>query len=314
MHKTKTTNMLKTKFLKLILITSFIITHSTIYSKPMFLSDNVESDSTVKQFQILSKTYNSSSGLGYLNFRDFATSPLFYRGAMFNFSGGQTFVFSKIELDYKLGFNIYGADAKIPKSSLINPNAFSMGMGLDVEFSTLYQHSKLIFNKHRVQIGGVGVFTSNFRYNPFLGNNGLAADNLINLMVSGRVVRDISRTADKTINLYLFKINLKPMKRDLIFQADVGVLNINHRPGYAYSYEAEVIGTETDPVKWFFNDYKWSVNGWRLRTHLIYKTYNKKGRAQSIAYVWEAFNAKGKIEPFQMATHSIRFTRYLDLN
>ena len=66
------------------------------------------------------------------------------------------FVFSKIELDYKLGFNIYGADAKIPKSSLINPNAFSMGMGLDVEFSTLYQHSKLIFNKHRVQIGGVG--------------------------------------------------------------------------------------------------------------------------------------------------------------
>ena len=113
--------MLKTKFLKLILITSFIITHSTIYSKPMFLSDNVESDSTVKQFQILSKTYNSSSGLGYLNFRDFATSPLFYRGAMFNFSGGQTFVFSKIELDYKLGFNIYGADAKIPKSSLITP-------------------------------------------------------------------------------------------------------------------------------------------------------------------------------------------------
>ncbi|HPW66723.1 MAG TPA: hypothetical protein PLS84_06520 [Salinivirgaceae bacterium] len=305
--------MFKTKFLKIILITSFIITQSETYSKSTFPRANIENDSTVERFHILSRSFNSSFGLGYLNFRDFATSPLFYIGPMFYFSGGQTYVMPKIELDYKLGFNVYTADAKIPKSSLINADAYSFGLGFDAEVSALYQHPKLIFNKQRVQIGGVGVFTSNIRYNPYLGNNGLAVDNLINLMVSGRIVRDISRTTEKIINLYLFKITLKPLKRDLMFQTDVGVLNINHRPGYAYSYESEVIGTETTPVKWFFDDYKWSLNGWRLRTHLTYKTYHKNGNAQSIACVWEAFSAKGKIEPFQMATHSIRLTRYFSL-
>ncbi|NLL28547.1 MAG: hypothetical protein GX259_07100 [Bacteroidales bacterium] len=295
------------------MITCFIIIQSAVYSNTLLPNVDPESDSATKKSCILSRTFNSSFGLGYLNFRDFATSPLFYKGALLHFSSGETYVMPKIELDYKLGFNIYGADAKIPKSSLINPDSYSFGAGLDLEFSTLYQHPKLIFNKQKVQIGGVGIFTSNIRYNPYLGNNALAVDNLINLMVSGRVVCDISRNAEKTINLYFFNIRFKPLKRDLAFQTDVGVLNINHRPGYAYSYESEVIGTETSPIEWFFDDYKWSVNGWRLRTHLIYKTYHKNGSAQSIEYVWEAFNAKGKIEPFQMATHSIRLTRCFSL-
>lgn len=286
--------------------TSFAIIFLLFGSFKGFAQDNerlfrTENDTSINYYT------NLSIGLVKSLYRDFATSPLFYSGPGINLNSARLKRSDLREriFDVGLGFNLMSA--KVPKSDYIQSGANAMFGHLDFYYHELWKIKKLSNEDYNLKVGGALLLTQNMRLNQSLENNAVGLENISNLMASAQLTRDVSRRKTKKLNLLLFKPTLKPVKRDLRLLVNVGVLNFNFRPGYAYSYDSEMIGTETNPVQWAFSNYKWSLNGWRAQTQLQFTTYLPNGNARSIAYIWEATNAPGKHEAFQMASHRIQF-------
>jgi hypothetical protein len=263
----------------------------------------VKVDSLHKSWYIV-----SSSALGTVLYRDFATSPLFYWGPSIRLSPGGLMLSQKVDMQWNIDFSAAAVIAKAPKSNFAQTITGALVLSGETYVHYLHNIDIQVNNRFRTKIGGAAMFTSNIRYNSSLGNNGIGVDNLANLMFAAKFTKDISRLKERVINLYFFKPTLKPVKRDLSFQINAGILNFNHRPGYAYTYEAEINGTETTPVKWLFHNYSWSMNGWRLHTRLNFTRYLPNGNARQWSYVWDAAHAPGKHEAFQMATHRIQYS------
>ena len=254
--------------------------------------------------------YYTQLSLGMVKplYRDFATSPLFYSGMGINLNTARLKRSDLREriFDVGLGFNVMAA--KVPESNFIQSGASAMFGHLDLYYHELWKIKALSDKNYNLKVGGALVVSQNIRLNQSLQNNAVGLENISNLMASAQVTRDVSRRKTKQLNLLIFKPTLQAVKRDLRLLVNVGVLNLNFRPGYAYSYDSEMIGTETNPVTWAFSNYKWSLNGWRAQTQLEFITYLPNGNARSIAYIWEAAHAPGKHEAFQMASHRIQFT------
>lgn len=253
-----------------------------------------------------------SVGLTNPIYRDFATSPLFYSGVGIEISASSLKRSNNRERLFEVAFGISAQNARVPQSSYIQTGSFGGYGKFNVFYQVLWKLEELSNSKNNIKIGGAINITQNIRANPDLQNNTLGLENISNLMASAQWTRDISRTEDRELNLWLFKPTLKTAKRDLKFLLNVGVLNFNYRPGYAYAYDSEINGMETNPVEWAFANYKWSLNGWRLKTQLEYVKYLSNGNARSWSYVWEAATAPGKFEDFQMASHQLRYTIYFN--
>lgn len=242
--------------------------------------------------------------------RDYATSPLFYDGLGLNTHTAWLKRSDERERLFEIGFAGIGYQARIPENQLIQPYSTSVLGQFNLRYLQLWKIKNWSNNLYNVKVGGAIQTTQNIRTNFDLGNAGFGIENISNLLASGQVTRDISRTKTKELDLWFFKPILKPLKRDIRFQMNIGILNLNYRPGYAYVYDSEIIGIETDILSWVFANYKWSLNGYRINTELEYITYLPNGNARSWSYVWDIANAPGKYETFQMASHQIRYTYY----
>lgn len=261
---------------------------------------------------INTKHFAGSYGLNIVNFRDFATSPLFYSGAGVFLTIGSVISRKQIEYEYHLKFSTYSTSSMSPQVGNYRMFTSSAGGTIEGQLTLLSKNEKFKFNRHQILFGATTLLTSSIRFNPSLGNSALGVDNFINLMASMRIVSDVSLRHEQVIKFLFHTIRKKPQKRQLIFQANVGLINFNHRPGYAYLYEGPIHSKETSILSWKFDNYNWMVNGYRIQTGLTYKRYFRYGNARSISYIWEVFNAPGKIEPFQMAIHQLRFTLFFN--
>lgn len=251
-----------------------------------------------------------SLGLTSPIYRDFATSPLFYRGVGINLSTAWLKHSEAKERKFKMGLGLNAMSALFPESDFINLGGSVTLVNLNLYYQRLWKLESLSNSKNNVKVGGAVITSQNVRLNNSLYNNALGLENISNVMASGQLTRDISRKEPKQLNLFFFKPILKPVKRDFRFQLNAGMLNFNYRPGYAYSYDSEIIGMETNPLSWALSNYKWSMNGWRLNTQIEYIVYLPNGNARSWAYIWDAAHAPGKFEAFQMASHRIQYTLY----
>ncbi len=269
-----------------------------------------ERDSLTKDKTKLPSNYYTLLSIGLKNpiYRDFATSPLFYKGIGIDLSAARLKRSDKRERIIDFGLGVSALSPSVPKSNYIQSGGSALFGDLRLFYQELWKLEALSNSKNNTKVGGSIISTQNIRSNLALENNAMGLENISNLMASAQWTRDISRTKTKQLNLWLFKPTLKPVKRELRFLLNVGVLNFNYRPGYAYSYDSEMNGVNTNPVKWVFESYKWSLNGWRLKTQLEYIQYLPNGNARSLAYIWEAAHAPGKHEPFQMASHRIQYT------
>ncbi len=263
----------------------------------------LQNDSLHKSWYIV-----SSSALGTVLYRDFATSPLFYWGPSIRLSPGGLMQSQKVDMQWNIDIAAAVVLARAPKSTFSKTLTGALALSGELYFHYLRHITIQVNNRFKAKIGGATMVTSNVRYNSSLGNNGIGVDNMVNLMFAAKFTKDISRLQERVLNLYIFKPTLKPVKRELSLQINTGILNFNHRPGYAYTYEAEINGTETTPVNWLFDNYYWSMNGWRLHTRINFTRYHSNGNARQWSYVWDAVHAPGKHEAFQMATHRIQYS------
>jgi hypothetical protein len=246
-------------------------------------------------------------GLKQQIFRDFATSPLFYQGPGIEL--GLSWNRSKKTWENIFGFDLTSAltiaqtpDTKFFK--IANPSFFLNG---SIYNQTLWNLKRLSDYKNTYQLGGIIETLLNTRINSTLMNNTLGIENVTNFMASAKYTRDISRLNSKTRKRFLLKDKvLKPVKRSIAAQANVGVLNFNYRPGYAYNYFYSIGDDESS--QFIFSDYKLKMNGWRFDAKLEFTKYKNSGNGYKWAYIWNAISVPGSHERFEIGSHSIRYT------
>ncbi|MFN4299786.1 MAG: hypothetical protein ACK4EX_08670 [Thermaurantimonas sp.] len=256
--------------------------------------------------------FSGNFSAGLVTYRDFATSPLFYSGPGLVLSTYNSDRSAQRDQMLDLRFGFYSAFAMVPESSVLSSMTTATLSQVQVYYHYLMGIGRISNDQWNFKAGPSLVITQNIRINPALLNNALGLENLTNLMVTGLVTRDISRMRERRLNLYLFKVTLPERRRELRAQLNIGVLNFNFRPGYAYTYDAEIIGTETSPLEWALANYRWTMNGWRLQTRLEWLWYLHNGNAFCLLYEWDALHAPGRHEAFQMAIHNVGFAYYFE--
>lgn len=256
-------------------------------------------------FGLHGQTYNSifnesrklmafSLNLDYGLYRDFATSPLFYEIPGVGLSISGIYNTQKVENRFDLDANLFYWNV-----SFFSFNSY---------YHYLHQIPVFKSEKWDLKVGGAFTFTQNFRSNSALQNAQIGYESFANLMVVGKISRDLSRLEPKDYKCWFLKGTKKAIKRLISFQLNVGILNFNHRPStYNYVYLGSINGTELS-LSEFFEEYQWKLNGWRFGTQIEYSWYYPSGNGRKIAYIWEAAHAPGTFEPFQMASHKLQFT------
>jgi hypothetical protein len=260
----------------------------------------------------ISSNYYRTLSLGINNpmYRDFATSPLFYNGYGIYLQTSWLKRSTKRERSLEVGIGGNSVSARIPESNFFQPSTSGFYGQLNARYLQLWELKQVSNEKNNIKLGGVIQTSQNIRVNTNLFNNAIGLEKFINIMASGQIIRDVSRKTQRQLNLWLFKPTLKPVKKELLFQFNAGLLNLNFRPGYAFYYFEEIVGLETQLSSWLLSNYKWTLNGWRFNTEFEYIKYLPNGNAKSWSYVWDAANAPGRFETFQMASHQIRYTYY----
>lgn len=241
-------------------------------------------------------------GAGLARVRDLAVSPLFYEGM-----ASQT-NFDFIRKDQAVERSFYFSNTIGNLVNKYNKTGLSLFLGVDLGYLRLYQIKKLSNPNWNTKIGGNLITTTNVRLNPVFGNNALGFENITNLMFSAKVTRDVSRKKAKEIQILFFKKKLEVQKRELSYLLDLGLLNMNFRPGYAYRYLPSVEKNNGLAANLFANHQFSIFNGYRLKARLDYTRYLPNGNATQFSYVFDAYQATGRYEPLQYALHSFRFS------
>ena len=246
-----------------------------------------------------------STGINLSNFRDFATSPLFYSGASIYGEIGFLKKDAKREVDMGASYS-YGKN-----TSLVGSNyAVSQVQSFAGYYSRLYQIPKWSDSTWNIKAGGMINLTGNYRYNSRLQNNGEGYEGVGNILASIKVERDLTRTQPKDKKFLFIKYHQNPRKMNLGFRLNVGVINSSFRNGYAYSDQSSVLN---DPK--IFGDYAFKMfSGFRMSSAIDYTIYLKNENAVRFSYVWDAYKTGGDFDPFEMASHVFKFTLLFKTN
>ncbi|MDD4574912.1 MAG: hypothetical protein PHI36_00635 [Bacteroidales bacterium] len=260
------------------------------------------------------RSLHLSSGFTSFLYRDFATSPLFYSGVGLRLAVGY-----EIKSDHDEHF--FDLDYIIGVAFAVNPTPVTAGNSTMAIMNTSnfyyhYLHELTRFNndKYKISLGGSFLNSLNVRVNQALNNNSAGIENISNFMFSLKLNRDISRHQVIIEDLLLFKRKLMPSTRSLSFQCNIGLLNFNYRPGYAYNYLGEMDGSSTNILKYAIEDHLWSMNGIRLNTRLEFSYYKPYKNGSKWAYVWDFANVPGKFETYQSAFHRLEYVLIINRN
>ena len=214
----------------------------------------------------------------------------------------------KFQNELNFDLNLTANLSKIPDNQLYPQKKVAFFFNLPLYFHNIRFIEKYSTQKIKVYLGGAFVSNFNSRINPNLQNAAAGIEFLENFMLSSKVSFDISRTTPKNLKIWFLKKTFKPKERTLNLKLNIGILNFNYRPNYAYLSDSEINGSSTNWVKYYLNGYQLKMNGWALSSALEYERLKESGNRIKWAYNWSAYSAPGRFEPFQMAHHSIKFT------
>lgn len=254
---------------------------------------------------VSARHFSPSAGLGWYTFRDFGTSPLFYDGPGLNLSLANRWSSTRAVSWFNASTHFALTAAKLPQSNFLQAGGSAFFLNFRIDGGYLRRMPKPAIDRLEVFAGGGLVSDLLLRQNSGLGNAQVGTDVVANLLACGKVSYDVSRQEADTLNLKLIRLRRKPKTQKLDFQLDIGVLNFNYRPGYAYVHDSELTGEPG--LSWALADHRWKMNGWRLGTAFGYQRQRSNGNAVRIDYRWEAVHAPGRFHALQFASHQVRF-------
>lgn len=248
------------------------------------------------------------SGISYSSssFRDFATSPLFYDvdGVSLHMGWPRVKLTHRRELGFELTAGI--SSARVPQKTdyiVISAAGFYSG---NINYDYLSKISVPKFNGD-VYVGGSLQSRFNFRRNNALGNNGTGIEAFVNIMASARLEKDFSRKSGEGKSFLVFK-RKKEVFRTLAYQINVGLMNFNYRPGYAYGGFSEFDGSNTKGLQFLLDNHSWSLNGFRIQSRIEWIINKNKRYSNRWSYSWELLTAPGKHEQFQFVAHTFTYS------
>lgn len=246
-----------------------------------------------------------SFGASYIDFRDFATSPLFYRGLSSNF-GVYRFVLDQ-NRESRQGFMLgYGETST---SGDIQTTSASVGF-LNINHTELYKIQMGLPEKWNTKIGGKINLTGNLRQNKSFRNNSIGMEGIGTIFASFKIGRDVSRIKKKTLDIKLFKLHFLPRKRQLYWQVNLALVNMTFRNGFAYMEHSSIQNDYN-----YFDSHEFQIfQGYRLNTSLDYFIYLKNNNAFRISYIWDAYHTGKDYEKLEMAKHHIMLSFLFGLN
>lgn len=254
--------------------------------------------------------FRSSVGLASSSYRDLGTSPLFYDGTGLELQLGHLWLDPKWIFNFSTKATASASESRLPERLFWAEPSQAVFLNFQAEgrYLRFLPFEALDVLRAKNYLGLTWAWDFNARLNPSLQNASAGLELFTNLMLSAEHRWDLSRKEAKPKKILFIKLKRPARKRELLFAWNVGLLNFNYRPGYAYLTDAEIDG----PLgpNYAFAGHRWSLNGWRLRTHIEYIVYKQNGNAQSVAYTWEALQAPGKYHLYQQAFHSLRYCLY----
>ena len=288
-------NKIRTTFI-LFLLTSFV-SLSQSESTPIFYK---------KELRKNRPTYiRITIGLNSSNFRDFATSPLIYKGIL------KHIALSCIKYDQKreseIGLSYSSGNCK----NMYNEHlTISKVKTLSIYHSQLYQLNKLSSEKLNVKIGGLFNTTGNLRINESLQNNTEGIEILPTFFGSIKIVKDVSRKEAKNKKFLFIKYHLKQRTRNLSFRLNIGLINSSFRNGFVYSGQSTILNKPKP-----FDDYQFKVfSGFRASSALDYTISLKNKNKFQLSYLWDAYKTGGDLDKFEMAHHTFKLTLFFNTN
>lgn len=264
---------MRSLFLKITLAVALLTRATVSYSQPAYIELGV--------------------ALGYSLFKDNATSPLFYKGNTLSITGAWLLQKNTNEKLASINYT-FGKHS----NSYNNTNNSARFYNLEFSYLQLYLINKLSSKKLKVKIGAGVVSTLNIRENKALMNNSLGIESISNILFSTKLSRPIFKLKHKKSTLV----------DELSLILNVGIINMNYRPGYAYNYMPSI----KDSYVKNMTDYHFSLNGFRLNSTIQYFKQLQNKNILGFSYNFSAYNAPGKYEPFSYARHCIKLSFLLN--
>ena len=245
-------------------------------------------------------------GIGLNNsiYRDFATSPLFYKGIIPAFSLGK----KKIDAKRESFFLINYASGKHKYNTAINPDKSKLWT-LTLEHCKLYQIPKFSTERLNYKIGVDIQFTNNFRINEKLENSAYGYETFLNFSLSQKLTLDVSRKREINKSWKFLHYHRKQKRRELSCQFNFGVLNNNIRNGYIYLGQSDVINN----FKIYDGYFMHFMQGIRMSSAINYTIFLKNANAFQFSYFWDALSTGTVDNRFDMSSHKFQFSLLFNL-
>lgn len=237
-------------------------------------------------------------------FRDWATSPLWYKGSPMSFSLAYEATNYKkdIETGVLYRFGQY-------KPIEVSPATSSKVKSIYLFHSRMYTIKNNNHKGLKYEVGGLSQLNGNYRMNVSLQNNALGLEAMFSLMGSARVGYHWQRTAVEHKKLLFIPLTLHPAQRSVRLRANVGVLNFPFRNGYIYSNHSGVLNS-LNP----FMGYNFLMGGQNISSALEYTILRPGRNGYRFGYVWDGYQTSKKFDRLDMFTHSFQFTLLFNTN
>lgn len=238
-------------------------------------------------------------GFNSSKFRDFATSPLFYRGLAKVITVSRLKYDDKFESNVELTYSFGNYTAKNGAEGIT-----SSVKALFLDYSHLYKIERWSNDKWNIKAGGKLSTNTSLRVNPALQNNQLGIDGFLTLFGAVKVTKDLTRDAPNPKKFLFVNYGKSVNKRTLSFQYNLGLFNSTLRNGYAYT-DDESVRNQAGLLAG--KEFK-AFSGLRMSSALNYTIGLKNKNELMISYVWDAYKTGGDYDKFEMGNHILKFT------
>lgn len=247
---------------------------------------DLKSDSLKNSGFCNSSYINISTGISRTIYRDFATSPLLYRGYPMNFSLAHLDQsderYSRIKATYTFG-----------NFSPINlHHSFESSVQIaQIDYEELFQIKAINDDKWNLKAGGKLTTTAHFRENEAFGNNSTGFEVISNLFASSKVTRFIRFEKINRNSAFSFTLN-------------AGLVNTAFRNKFIYTSHAPLLNENN-----IYGGYElYLFSGYRFNSELNYALWLKNSNAIQIGYNWDMYSTPERSTYFQLAAHTIKLT------
>lgn len=246
-------------------------------------------------------------GLNRGSMRDFATSPITYKGVLANYSVGYMKMDTARETRFTTRLNM--GSYRYKRTDGIDLKSKAAVYILDLNYQKLYQLERFSNKKWNVKAGGMVDVNMDVRVNEDLMNAGVGYEVFNTFFLSGKVSRRFKRTEAATKKFLFIKYKRRPMVSLLSYQLNLPVMNNTVRNGFAY------IGNEGINTTPLFKEYEAkSFSGIRICSELAYTRQMQNGNMWRLSYWWDAYAAGKDFNRFEMANHILEFSLLFHLD